>query len=255
MIRLSSTYNRAIVTAMLIAVVLHSGQRLSASNAQLNVWQTVNYPRTVIRDGDWSISVVLADMSRADAELIVRAVRRDEFVDRLMPLQKGWRLPDASTIDSIVPWRDEKPEAGVRSYTLTANRRGGVSMQYILDIRDGRVELRMVLLDQPRYTVPTQRVHDGDWFVDLVLYNVEMQDAAAIVRAIRAKELVNPKSRSLETGPTIDAARIGSISFDPSGPFFVVTTSDPPGHISGSFLNVAIREGRVELLSSGIWMQ
>lgn len=246
---------RPIFMTMLLAAGMQSDQRLSASTEQLSIWQTVNYPRTVVRDGDWSISVVLGDVPKADAELIVRAARRDEFVDRLDAGQKGWRMPDASTIDSILPWREGKPEAGVRSYALTANRGGGVLMEYIVDIRDSRVELRMVLLDQPRYTVPTQRVHDGDWFVDLVLYDVTMQDAAAIVRAIRMKELVNPVSRSLATEFTIDAARIESISFDASGPFFVVRTSNPPMHISGSFLNVAIREGRVELLSSGIWIQ
>ena len=110
-------------------------------------------PRIQINDGDWSVAIVIGEgVVKSEAELVVRAFRRGELVDRHP------RFPGVSATASYIPPASQASQIGVISVSAPASFRlpdapgrflsvttynaNGVSgNEYLVAIRDGRVEL------------------------------------------------------------------------------------------------------------------
>ena len=120
-------------------------------------------PKQEIRDGDWSIRIVIAEgVDRTAAELIVRAFHRDTLVDfQNIPAgddPAGWR-PPTSQADKIYYIRRTSPQENGRDkskfteasyanllgaeglYLVTTSDGLASGRDYFVGIRDGKVEL------------------------------------------------------------------------------------------------------------------
>ena len=117
---------------------------------------------------------------------------------------------------------------------------------------------------------PRERIIDGDWSVSIVIGDgVSRSDAEQIVRAFHRGELVERHKRFPGDSATASyvpsstqASQIGRISVaapadfglsEASGRFLSITTFSADG-LSGREYLVAVRDGRVELLASLIWI-
>ena len=114
--------------------------------------------KTQISDGDWSVQIVIeAGVEKSEAEQIVRAFHRGELVDK-HPRFPG-DLPTASyvppparanTVGRIAVSSLKQfnlPEAPGRFLVVTTYGADGLSgYEYLIAIRDGRVELLASLM-------------------------------------------------------------------------------------------------------------
>ena len=143
---------------MVLSVILVVGV-LPASHEQVCVGCPIGKPepKTSIADGDWSVSVVLGEgVSKPEAETIVRAFHRGELVDkhRRFPSDTAAAsyAPEPARAGSIgriamsSPSTFRQPDEPGRFLVVTIYNANGFSgYEYLVTIRDGRVELRASL--------------------------------------------------------------------------------------------------------------